>query len=500
METTRTKQDVIGILTLSPHGDLAQYRAPVFQAIEDDPDFFSHLIAHNQRKGAVRDAKVGLPLLALASLPPQFTGEEYEENAFAHLALQSPKQLLQAYRFALKEQRLPGRMMKFGKLIGRYLKAREMFPAWWNAVALQHRESLKALYALTHTAPSMHAQAHLFDRAYLGGVFNAVRTLRTLPTTQEIGGIIEHFNIPYLVARGALGARMKEPDVLIAVIDRMSPTEIVTNARALQKLGAQNHPAVRAALGQGLVRARKSKANVFKTTQAAQALAKDDADNPLVAQLEDLQERQLVRSVAGNWLVLADKSSSMLAAIEAAQTIAGTLARMVQDKVALIFFDAMPYYVDVTGKTLAEIKARTKGVQASGQTSIGSGLMLAIEKKLPVDGIVIVSDGGENHQPFFAHVYGAAYRGAKVQPPVYFYKLQGDPDRLSESLKAGGVDLQTFELTRGAVDYYALPNLVQTMSVKRYDLVQAILDTPLLTISQALRVPRQFREEVPSHV
>jgi len=485
VESTVSKQDIITMLTKSPHGDLMQYREPVTQAVRADADFTAHLIAWNQRKGSIRDSKVALPFWVRTITP-------LDENALAHLALQSPRQLVQLIRFAQTNKVSRG-MTQFWKMIGHYLKAREMFPAWFNAVALQHRESLKTLYALSHTAPGDYANAIVFKRQYpTYSVFYAVQHLKDF-SAQEIGGLIERFRIPYLVARGALGVRMRESDVLLAVIDRMSSTELVTNVKALQKLGATNHPAVKAALGKGLVRAGKSRANVLKTTKAAQVIAQDDPDNALVTQLEEVQERQLERVIDGNWLILADKSGSMQNAIMAACEIAGLLAHAVKEKVHLIFFDTMPRYIDVTGMSYKQITSLTRGITAHGGTSIGCGLLCALERRLPIDGIVIVSDGGENNEPQFAQVYVPAFSGRDVQPPVYFYKLQGESDRLSQCMTAAQIDYQTFDLQGQSLDRYSLPNLVQTMSVKRYRLTDEIYDTPLLTLEQALRPPRQFK-------
>ena len=108
-----------------------------------------------------------------------------------------------------------------------------------------------------------------------------------------------------------------------------------------------------------------------------------------------------------------------------------------------------------------------------------------------------MSDGGENSSPWFHHVYNAAFREAKVQPPVYFYKLAGtEADRLSGWMDLAHIDFQMFDLTSQKVDYYSLPNLVHTMSVKRYSLTDAIWDTPLFTIWQALRCPKRFLDRV----
>ena len=55
---------------------------------------------------------------------------------------------------------------------------------------------------------------------------------------------------------------------------------------------------------------------------------------------------------------------------------------------------------------------------------------------------------------------------------------------LSDSMKKAGFDLQIFELG-GSVDYYSIPNLVQSMRTNQYSFVEEIMATPLLKLSEA---------------
>jgi hypothetical protein len=164
---------------------------------------------------------------------------------------------------------------------------------------------------------------------------------------------------------------------------------------------------------------------------------------------------------------------------------------MVTGKVHLIFFDTMPVYVEATGKTYEEIKEKTKRIAANGGTSIGCGLMLASERKLEADGIAIVSDGAENNSPMFTHVYPPYCHALGKQVPIYFYRTGGtagwsDMD-LANSLKMARIDFQEFDLRGQKVDFYSLPNLAATMKTRRYDLVQEILDVPLLKLDEVLK-------------
>jgi hypothetical protein len=69
---------------------------------------------------------------------------------------------------------------------------------------------------------------------------------------------------------------------------------------------------------------------------------------------------------------------------------------------------------------------------------------------------------------------------------VYLYRLTGDRDVLTKNCAADGVELHEFDLT-GGVDYYSLPNIVQTMRVNRYSLIDEIMAAPLLKLEDVLQ-------------
>ena len=97
-----------------------------------------------------------------------------------------------------------------------------------------------------------------------------------------------------------------------------------------------------------------------------------------------------------------------------------------------------------------------------------------------------MSDGGENQPPYFGSVYRRYCEKFGKEPPVYLYRLNGEADGFSVSMRTQGLDVQKFDLTGNTVDYYALPDLCATMRVNRYGLVQQILDTPLLRLDDIL--------------
>jgi len=159
---------------------------------------------------------------------------------------------------------------------------------------------------------------------------------------------------------------------------------------------------------------------------------------------------------------------------------------MVKGKVVLTFFDTQPQTVDVTGATLDVIRKATQYITANGGTSIGCGLQRMLDSNIEVDGIAIVSDGGDNTAPYYHEVY-KRYSDAFKQVPTYFYQLVGDQPHLIDFMARAGFDLQVFDLQRSGVDLYSLPNLVSTMRTNRYSLADEVMETKLLKLGDVYK-------------
>lgn len=484
MEKGLNKKTIVTELTRSSHGDLASYLPVGRTALREDPAFFAHLISWNRINGSVRDSKVALPMVTIGG--GEVNGE-FVENADAHLLSLDPRSMVGALRFA-RESAIPGlKHRAWDHTVGvvrEYLRDREANRGAMERAIAAHRASIKSLFAITHTKPSPWTQRTLFMGDYSLGapLLTAIRDLSKMPALEAAGTIIEQ-RIPFLTAKGALGARVKEPALVLALIERMSPTELMTNAKSLESWGMNDVPELRAAFAAALEKAKGSKANVLKTSVAAGKVKSEVVREALKA----TQEARLSRDIEGDWLVLGDKSGSMHTAIDIARQVAAILARSVKGKVYLVFFDTSPYFHDVTGKTHEEIVALTRHMVAGGGTSIGCGLQMILDRKLSVDGITIVSDGGENSVPLFHETYAKYAKAMDAEPTVYMYETDGEPNVLAARSRAFGFDMQVVQLRGLPIDHYSLPNLVQTMRVARYSLIDEIMSTPLLKKSDVLR-------------
>lgn len=494
-EKSMTKTEMVSILCRTPHEGkvgkekltdsqkFSKYIVPAQAAVKADEEFFAHLIAWNNAKGEIKDSKIVLPLFALGTEIPEF-----KSNGMALLGMLDPRSLRRAVSFA-REAKLPGRRKAMAKVMTRYLQKLESNMGKWERAFIQHRDSIFTLYGWSRLKASPRAGAMLRGEFAAGSDLAIIRDLHKM-TDQEAAAQITERKIPFLVAKVAMGKRFKETDVLMALIERMSPAELVANMRELERAGVSKVPALRGALDAALAKASTKKATtMLRTSKAADAME----DSALKEKLRGLQEKQINKSagIEGDWLILADKSGSMNIAIESARHIAAALTRFVKGNVTLVFFDNSPRVMDVTGKSYDDIAKLTKYVTPGGGTSIGCGLAWALENKKVYNGIAVISDGGENGLPGFAPTYKKYSAQFDIEPPIYFYVVKGsDGNMFSRNLHNAGIDVQEFDLLNG-VDYVALPQLVQTMRTSRYGLIDEIMATPLLDLDVVLGVARR---------
>jgi hypothetical protein len=269
----------------------------------------------------------------------------------------------------------------------------------------------------------------------------------------------------------------------------------VTNSGMLMKMGVTADPVLRASYEAALERAKKDRRTdaTLKAERAIEAVGEYAGDRLFVEQVQAQLGRVLesntskLGSIDGIWAVLGDDSGSMENAIAVARKIAALLTERVKQEVYLIFFNTTPQYFEVTGKTYAEILDMTKYVRAGGGTAIGCGLDYLRAKKVLVQGIAIVSDGGERQAPMFAPTYQKYCQEMQVEPTVYLLRVAGsDPDWLSGNVAQAGLQMEKFDLGSD-VDYYSLPNIISGMRVNRYALYDEIMETPLLKFADVFK-------------
>lgn len=506
IETGLTRAEIVNRLNLSLHGDLAGYTQIIGHACITDPEFLAHLIAFDFTNGQIKDSKLALPVITLAT--KQFP-DELVENSLAHLALQSPREILRALEFSITSNAPSSRQRRLEKMIRAYLDHKQAIPEKWMRWAARHRRALQALYSKTHAKAPQWASTALFGRykgadgqwvkaSYAqGSIFADIANLSKMPP-ELVAATIQKWHLSPLIVGGAMTgskAAQENAGVVQAGMEQMSDTELITRAASLEKKGAARGT-LKEAFRKKVSKAVSSKKATLKTSVAADIVE----DDGMKVMLRELQERQIQsqkdagRGIDGNWLVIGDRSSSQDIAISLGVQIAAAIAKFVTGKVWLVFCAAEPMPIEVTGKTLEEIQHAARFVVAYGPTSYGVGLDWAATKSLDLDGVAIVGDGGENTAPVFAEAHKGYQHRFNKSLPVYFYQTYctpayaaqpgGNPKNFSNYMGLASIPFTTFDLTSGKVDYYSLPNLVQSMNASRFGVVEKIMACPLLTLDQ----------------
>ena len=495
MEQNTNRQAVLNDLIKSKHGDLQSYIAPGIVAAATDADFFFKLMVWNLAKGEIRDTKVALPIISLRTISKE--DKDLAESAVACLLSLDPRNLVKAYRFS-KEMKSPitgGHRRMLEKGLKLYLSSREENQGLWDRVALQHRHSLKELYAVSHYKPSDHAQAILFKKEYPArSVFADLAKLKTV-SAEEAAGIILNRKIPFQIAMGALGRKKEEfikfPELPLALMSAMSGQQLLSMTNMLKSLGVFTSPMLMSEYNKALDRAKKDKRvstlKAAKASVAVREIMEEDKTSPaliekITKKLSSVQEEKLAqKTIEGDWVVLGDCSSSMERAIDTAKEVASYITKSVKGKVYLIFFNTDPQVIDVTGKTLDEIRKQTSRIYARGMTSCGCGVKYLADRQINIDGIALVSDGGENTRPVFAEAYLNYEKLMDKSPTVYFYRTKGDQNMVTNNCNRAGIAIEEFDINES--DHYSIPNLVGMMKTIRYSLIDEIMSTPLLTFA-----------------
>jgi hypothetical protein len=461
--------EMLNSLLTTPHRKLEQVAEIHQLIIELDPIFYGHLAVWYQRNGDVRDHKeVFVAHLLTSDLV------EHWDAGFVMLQEFPPYQVSRVIDFMKQHRNKLPRSARTA--VQRYLKVRESNPDLFDRAALRGRKAMKHLYASLHIKPGERANAILFrGQPPVGSLADVLNQLAKASSSAEQARLIVEFKLPYAIAIGAI--KQLTPTVLVALINSMSPQEVINTLKSLKARGAMDHPEVKALIDSKLDKAVKgARVAAFKAQVAADAA---DLDDDTVARLEKVTNEQVKRRgvITRLTALLVDKSGSMENAIAIGKQLAALISGITQANLFVYAFDTIPYPVIAQGKELTDWERAFQHIRAGGGTSIGCALEAMRKKRQVVDQIIIVTDEGENAAPYFGEVYKTYCRELAVMPNVVIVRVGGHYDWLESQLKQQQAPVETFTF---AGDYYSLPNLVPLLArPSRLDLLMEILDTPL---------------------
>ncbi len=358
----------------------------------------------------------------------------------------------------------------------RYLREREANPEWFDGTVLVARKALKRLYALLHVKPGPRAQAILFDDNPPpdSRVAGLKRLARAASPEEQARAIVES-RIPFRVAVTVL--QEITPATMEALIDRMSPQELINSMGLLRRRGALDDPNLKALVDLKLEQARKDKrVSTFKAEEALKAVPVDEATRQKLEEVADerLKARgRITRSTA----LLVDKSGSMETAIDVGKRLAAMISAICEKELVVYAFDKMAYPIVAKARDLASWHKAFQGITANGMTSCGVAVEMMRRRKQLVEQIIMVTDEEEYDPPYFVESLLRYRRELGADPAVCIVKVQDSSTRLEDQCKRAGITVTTFDF---AGDYYSLPNLVPLLEPpSELDLLMEIMDYPL---------------------
>ncbi|MHC4877791.1 MAG: hypothetical protein ACYTGL_14950 [Planctomycetota bacterium] len=507
---------VLNTLLTTPHRKLDAVWPVHREMVEQDPLFYSRLAAWYADNGDVRDHKemfvitlalsdfdghrdVGLALLR--RLPPYQVGRVVD---FIH-----GRKTVRKVRLRGKAKRQSAARKIIGRVLGqteaqnsaievreqveefglrrniprslktevtRYLREREADPMWFDSIVLSSRKSVKRLYALLHVRPGERAQQILFDENPPADsrLFQLRELAKADNPADQARAIVEH-RIPYRVASTVI--RQMTPTILAALIDCMSPQELINNLGSLRRRGAMDNADLKSLIDAKLDQAKSDRrVSAFKAEEAIRSAGVSTEVREKLEQVADTQVKSKGR-IQRPTALLVDKSASMEDAIELGKRIGSMISAVCENDLYVYAFDTMPYEITCRSDTMSDWERAFHGVRAAGATSIGCPLVAMQKKGQRVEQIIVITDEGENSSPRFVESLQDYRQKRLADPNVVIVRTPGGLNHLELDCNRKGVAVDVFQFSG---DYYSLPNLVPMLTrPSRLDLLMEIMDYPL---------------------
>ena len=270
---------------------------------------------------------------------------------------------------------------------------------------------------------------------------------------------LAQFRIPFRVAVSVV--KNMTPMTLAALINAMSPQEVVNNIAALKKRGAWENADLKSLIETKLAQAQTDgRVSAFKAKVAAQVAG---ADDELTAQLDAITQARVESKgrISRPTALLIDKSGSMDVAIEVGKQLGAMISTICESGLWVYAFDTLAYPIEVAGDSIVEWEGALRGIRAGGATSCGAAIAWMERKGQRVEQIIMVTDERENNAPRFRDALKKYQEEQKVAVELVFVKVGGAGDALERDCEALGVPFRAFDF---AGDYYALTNLLPLLT------------------------------------
>jgi hypothetical protein len=456
---TDVRVQILNSFLTTPHRKLEELAPLHTSALERDPLFYGHLAPWYFEKGEVRDHK----LLFVAHLATS-DYEEFREAAWVLLQQLAPYEVARALDHTKKVIGKTPRSFK--NAIAHYLKAREENIRQFDGAALRARNDLKHLYASLRIKPGPRAQAILFDeQPPEDSPLFALKRLAKAESAEEQARVIVENKIPYTTAVGAI--KHMTPAVLVALINSMSPQEVINNMASLKRRGAMDNPEVKALIDQKLAKATTDKrVSTMKTKKAIQAAQLDAETERTLTEITDQRVAARVE-IKRPTALFVDKSGSMSQAIEVSKQLAALISAVTTADFYVYAFDTAAFEIKVKvaegqRPALSDWEKAFQFIKANGGTSIGVALAKMTRDRIYVDQLLVVTDEGENTAPYLADAWVEYCKEMQAAPSVIVVQVGGTYERFAQSLLDRGIELTRYRFNG---DAYSLPNILPLLAL-----------------------------------
>lgn len=486
-----------------PHRDTDQIKRIHEEIREQDPLFYSHLACWYLKKGEVRDhnevfaamlitdsyidnREVGLALFRRHAIFMKDRILGFIRGKKVKIRVKTGKNLMKKGK-SISEVRMEEKFVgmknstpsSFETEVKNYLRWLESDNSRFDSTALKNRADLKNLYVKLKVSPSDRAQAILFEKKIpKDSKLSVLEEISKASPVKSAKLIVEN-KIPYTVAIGLV--EKITPSVLVALINSMSPMEVINNMASLEEKGAMKNVKTKALIQEKLKKAEKTK-NVSTLKSKVAAKTGRIKDEAVLKQLDKVADIQVKKSgvISDPIAVFVDRSSSMREAIEVGKSTAALISGATVAELSVVAFDTTPMEVVSEGPSLSDWEKAFRPVRPGGCTSMGCALSYLLMKKRVVETIVVITDEGENSSPMFTSVYHRYEKEMGKSPNVVIIHVGSQGTTFSSNLKSANIDFDMYTPAGG--DYYALPGLIPLLAkTSKLDLVMEIMETPLLS-------------------
>ena len=299
------------------------------------------------------------------------------------------------------------------------------------------RKALKRMYALLHVAPGERAQKILFDEEPPADsrLFALKELARAESPADQARAIVEHA-IPYRVA--ATVVKQMTPTVLLALIERMSPQELINNLGALRRRGAFDNPDLKALIEAKLQEAKTAeRVSAFKAEEAMKAADLSDDVRRTLEEVADAQVKAKGR-IDRPTALLIDKSGSMSVAIELGKRIGALVSSVSAQALYVYAFDTSPTRSRRPAPTWPRWEKALKGITAGGGTSCGVALeMHAAQERSTSSRSSWSPTRARTPPPLFVETLKKYREEVKADPNVCFVRTPGGADAAGRPVPEG---------------------------------------------------------------